>query len=547
MSKGKLRKFEENATFHCLYQPDFDKVFSGKSEMCGKWGELQFGNSNPIVLELGCGYGEYTIAMARKFPDKNFIGVDIKGARIWRGAKIVNDEKIGNAAFIRSRIECIDNIFAAAEVSEIWLTFPDPQIKKGRAKKRMTSPLFLSRYSHILKENGLIHLKTDSLHLYEYTRCVLQTNGIVPCRDVDNIYSVCLDDPLLTIKTHYEQISLDFGVSIKYLSWVLPVGNDVSFKNPDFFGDMEEGTLDDDRPKPGKRGNLLKRSFKVEIDDNSGCCFGVVRAIEMAEEVMAKEGAVASLGDLVHNPREVERLKNLGLITINHDEMDKVSAKILVRAHGEPPSTFDYLKNTSHPFVDATCPVVKTLQKKVGNLWEEMKKVDGQVVIFGKKGHAEVIGLAGQASGEAIVVEQEDDLSQIDFSKPISVVSQTTQSVYSYRQICGRIRSMAESSVDIHDTICRSVSGRASKLKKFAVSYDVVIFVAGANSSNGKALFAECLSVNPRSYLVQGINEINMEWFENCHSVGICGATSTPRRQMEEVKTMLKSCLTYKN
>lgn len=547
MSKGKLRKFEENQTFDCLYQPQFNDVFAGKCEMCGKWGEKQFGNTNPIVLELGCGYGEYTVAMARKFPDKNFIGVDIKGARIWRGAKTVNDEKIANAAFVRSRIECIDNIFASGEVSEIWLTFPDPQIKKGRAKKRMTSPLFLSRYAKILKEGGLIHLKTDSLHLYEYTRCLLQANGIVPQNDVDNIYSVCLDDPLLTIKTHYEQISLDFGVSIKYLRWTIPTGENVSFISPEFYGDMEEGTLDDDRPKPGKRGNLLKRSFKVEIDENSGCCFGVVRAIETAEEVIAKEGAVASLGDLVHNPREVERLKNLGLITIGHDEIDKVSAKILVRAHGEPPSTFEHFKETNHPYVDATCPVVKTLQKKVGALYEEMKEISGQVVIFGKKGHAEVVGLAGQTYGAAIVVEHESDLCQIDFSRPIAIVSQTTQSVISYKKICDKIRSLAQSSLEVHHTICRSVSGRAAKLKKFASSYDVLIFVAGANSSNGKALFAECLSVNPRSYLVQGVGEIDMEWFNDCHSVGICGATSTPRRQMEEVKTMLKGCLTYKN
>jgi len=544
MGKDKLRKFNENLTFSCLYQPPFDQVFTSKSERCGKWASEYFNNSNPIVLELGCGHGEYTVAMAKQFPEKNFIGVDIKGARIWRGAKTVTEENIPNAAFIRTRVECISNLFDAGEVSEIWLTFPDPQNKKSRADKRLTSPQFLYRYSKILKEGGLMHLKTDSLHLYEYTRALLSENNIIPIHDCDDIYATCNENSLLNIKTHYEQLSLDFGVSIKYLCWSMEVGQNVTFLAPDFYGDIEEGTLDDDRPKPGKR-KPTKRSLKIEIDENSGCCFGVVRAIQRAEEIIANEGSVASLGELVHNSREVNRLQKLGLKTISHDDITSANSKILIRAHGEPPTTFKFLDDSGIPYVDATCPVVKTLQNKVKAKWEEMKSVHGQIVIFGKKGHAEVVGLAGQTNGDAIVVEKEDDLSCIDFQRPIVVVSQTTQSVDAYKMICDKIRSLAKSDLTILETICHSVSGRAADLRLFARNYDAIVLVAGHNSSNGKALFAESKSVNPKSFLVESMEEVNLRWFDNCHTIGICGATSTPRRQMEEIKTFLKSKLTY--
>lgn len=495
-----------------------------------------FHNSNPIVLELGCGYGEYTVAMSRMFPEKNFIGVDIKGARIWRGAKTVTEEGIPNAAFLRTRIECISNIFSPGEISEIWITFPDPQLKRRRAPKRLTSPLFLERYAKILSDNGIIHLKTDSLHLYEYTRALLDENKIVPITQYSDIYSQCTDSQLLKIQTHYEALSLQFGVTIKYISWHLPVRT--HFTAPDFYGDMEDGTLDDDRPKPGKRG-MTVIPLKIDIDKDSGFCSGVVRAIAKAEEVISTEGSVACLGELVHNSAEVERLSNLGLTTISHDQIPETSSKILIRAHGEPPATFDYLDKLSHPYIDATCPVVKALQRKVRQKWEEMKTVDGQIVIFGKKGHAEVIGLAGQTDGEAIVVENESDLSSIDFKRPVSILSQTTQSVDDYNDICKKIRLLSQSTVDVSATICRSVAGRSSNLRAFAKSYDVIVFVAGHNSSNGKALFSQCKEENPNSYLVSSEDEIDMSWFKNCRTIGICGATSTPRYQMEEVKKML--------
>lgn len=544
MSKGKLKKFNENLTFSCLYQPAFYDVFSSKSEMCGKWASDYFHNSNPIVLELGCGYGEYTVAMAKRNPEKNFIGLDIKGARIWRGAKTVEEENIKNAAFIRTRIECITNLFEEGEISEIWLTFPDPQNKRSRADKRLTSPMFLSRYSKIIRDGGIMHLKTDSRHLYEYTKSLLEANDITPLQDSDDIYSTFHDDALLTIRTHYEQLSLDLRVSIKYLSWEIPSGSNVSYIAPQFYGDIEEGTLDDDRPKPGK-GLITKKSIKIDIDDNSGCCFGVVRALERAEEIISKEGSVASLGELVHNPRELARLQQKGLQTIEHSQIAETKPTILIRAHGEPPTTFAELDKIGHQYVDATCPVVKALQNKVRSKWDEMKKLNGQIVIFGKKGHAEVVGLAGQTEGNAIVIEKEEDLNGIDFSRPIAVVSQTTQSVDKYKNICSLINSKAEASVSISDTICHSVSGRVANLKLFAKQYDAIVFVAGHNSSNGKALFEESKKVNPNSYFVESIEELDVNWFKDCHKIGICGATSTPRRQMEEIKTSLKSQLEY--
>ncbi len=219
MGKDKLKRFRENETFECLYQPSFDEVFGKDYNMKGRWNSHHFANDNPLVLELGCGRGEYTVAMAKMFPSKNFIGVDIKGARMWRGAKSVTDQQLINAAFLRCRIEFTPQTFCPNEVSEIWITFPDPQPKK--AGKRLTSSHYLNRYRNFTKDAAVIHLKTDSLLLHKYTLELVKHNSLEIIEANDDIYGSGRADELLSVRTHYENQFLSKGIKITYLSFVL--------------------------------------------------------------------------------------------------------------------------------------------------------------------------------------------------------------------------------------------------------------------------------------------------------------------------------------
>ena len=283
--------------------------------------------------------------------------------------------------------------------------------------------------------------------------------------------------------------------------------------------------------------------MRVEIDEHSGFCFGVVRAIGEAEQAL-QSGSVASLGDIVHNRMEVQRLESLGLQTISHDDIPTLEGKrMLIRAHGEPPKTYDLAKRYGVEIVDATCPVVAALQRKVKKAYEEMAKVGGTVVILGKRGHAEVVGLTGQVNEDAIVVECEEDLEQIDFSRPIYFLSQTTQSVEKFNRLTERMRQrlVDSSMLTADDTICRRVSSREEHLREFARQHDIIIFVCGRKSSNGKVLYNICQQENERSYNIEEASELQREWFEGVESVGICGATSTPKWLMEQIADAIAS------
>ena len=277
--------------------------------------------------------------------------------------------------------------------------------------------------------------------------------------------------------------------------------------------------------------------MRVEIDEHSGFCFGVVRAINEAEEAL-KSGSIASLGDIVHNRVEVQRLESLGLHTITREDIPSFAGKrMLIRAHGEPPKTYALAKEHSIEIIDATCPVVAALQRKVKAAYEEMSRRNGTVVILGKRGHAEVVGLIGQVNEEAVVVESEEDLQQIDFSRPIYFLSQTTQSIEKFNHLADimRKRLASENMLCVDDTICRRVSSREEHLRAFARQHDIIIFVCGRKSSNGKVLYNICLRENERSYNIEEASELQTEWFEGVESVGICGATSTPKWLMEEI------------
>ena len=277
--------------------------------------------------------------------------------------------------------------------------------------------------------------------------------------------------------------------------------------------------------------------MKVVIDDRSGFCFGVVRAIESAEYMLSLYGEVCSLGDIVHNRVEMQRLEGLGMKAASHEDIPALTGKcVLIRAHGEPPRTYRQAHEAGVILADATCPVVANLQKTVRDAWERMEKSGGQVVILGKRGHPEVVGLAGQIDGDVIVVESRDDLSQIDFTRPIYFLSQTTQPLELFEEIGGEIKQRGlPGQVRINDTICRQVSNRNPHLREFAAQHDVIIFVSGRESSNGKALFEVCRQANPRSHKIEEGSQLQPEWFGGAGSVGICGATSTPRWLMEEV------------
>lgn len=284
--------------------------------------------------------------------------------------------------------------------------------------------------------------------------------------------------------------------------------------------------------------------MRVTIDQNSGFCFGVVRAIGEAEAALERVGEVSSLGDIVHNRVEVQRLEALGLRTITHDEIATVGrGMLLIRAHGEPPRTYQLAKELGVELIDATCPVVARLQRRVREAYDKMATIGGCVVLLGKRGHAEVVGLTGQVDDDVIVVECEADLEAIDFSKPIYFLSQTTQSIELFNHLGDEIkrRSLNPESVTIDDTICRRVAGREPLLAKFSESVDVVIFVSGRKSSNGKVLCEVCRRANERCYMVEEPSELVAEWFEGVESVGICGATSTPRWLMEQVAEAVNS------
>ncbi len=278
----------------------------------------------------------------------------------------------------------------------------------------------------------------------------------------------------------------------------------------------------------------------IEIDKESGFCFGVVTAIRKAEEELAK-GTIYCLGDIVHNSAEVERLREKGLVTITHEHLADLSgAKVLLRAHGEPPSTYRTAKKKGIRIIDATCPVVLRLQQRIKARYQQ-EGPKPQIVIYGKNGHAEVNGLVGQTEGTAIVVEDLNGLDSIDFSRDIALYSQTTKSLEGFRSIIAEIEKRKDPSTNFEyaDTICRQVANRVGHLREFATGKDVVLFVAGAKSSNGKILFNHCLEVNPRTHLVGNGDDLDKSWFDDASTVGICGATSTPRWLMEEVRDSL--------
>ena len=283
---------------------------------------------------------------------------------------------------------------------------------------------------------------------------------------------------------------------------------------------------------------MAEGKVHIEIDGGSGFCFGVVNAISQAERSLAGGGGVACLGDIVHNRLEVQRLEAMGLRTVRHEELEGLAGgRVLIRAHGEPPSTYEKAARLGIEVIDATCPVVAGLQRTVAAAYAEMQACGGQVGILGKRGHAEVVGLAGHADGRAVIVEGPDDLDAVDFSRPVYFLSQTTQSISLFQHLCDRMRSRATDPAQVfaHDTICRQVSGREEHLDRFARRFDVVIFVCGRKSSNGKVLFEVCRRANSRTYNIEEAAEINPAWLEGIASVGICGATSTPKWLMQQV------------
>lgn len=281
--------------------------------------------------------------------------------------------------------------------------------------------------------------------------------------------------------------------------------------------------------------------IQIEIDSGSGFCFGVTTAIKKAEEELAKGRPLYCLGDIVHNGMECERLRQMGLITINHDDLRQLhDVKVLLRAHGEPPETYELAERNNIEIIDATCPVVLQLQKRIKRQHETG---EGQIVIFGKKGHAEVLGLVGQTHSNAIVIERFEEVDKLDFSRDIYLYSQTTKSLDEFHRIIEYIQSHIDPKATFKsfDTICRSVANRMPNISQFAARHDLILFVCGRKSSNGKVLFNECLRVNPNSHLVEDPLEIRLEWLQGIDTVGICGATSTPRWLMEQCRDAIQN------
>lgn len=282
--------------------------------------------------------------------------------------------------------------------------------------------------------------------------------------------------------------------------------------------------------------------LQIEIDNGSGFCFGVTTAIRKAEEELAKGKPLYCLGDIVHNGMEVERLHAKGLITINHGQLSKLhNAKVLLRAHGEPPETYELAKQNNIDIIDATCPVVLALQRRIKQQFDSAP--DAQIVIFGKNGHAEVLGLVGQTKQQAIVIEKLEDAKKLDFNKDIYLYSQTTKGLDDFHHIIDYIQThiSPEATFKSFDTICRQVANRMPNIAAFAVRHDLILFVSGKKSSNGKVLFSECLSVNPNSHLIESADEIDMTWLQGVTTIGICGATSTPKWLMEECRDAILS------
>ena len=275
-------------------------------------------------------------------------------------------------------------------------------------------------------------------------------------------------------------------------------------------------------------------NLSIEIDAGSGFCFGVTTAIKKAEEELASGQTLYCLGDIVHNGMECDRLRQMGLVTINHQQMEQLhNVKVLLRAHGEPPETYELAHRNNIEIIDATCPVVLQLQKRIKERWKEHT---AQIVILGKKGHAEVLGLVGQTEGNAIVIENVDEVMRLDFSRDIYLFSQTTKSLDEFHRIIDYIQSHIAPTANFKsfDTICRSVANRMPSITQFAARHDLILFVCGRKSSNGRVLFNECLRVNPNSHQIEGPDEIDRSWLKDIHSVGICGATSTPKWLMEQ-------------
>ena len=298
-------------------------------------------------------------------------------------------------------------------------------------------------------------------------------------------------------------------------------------------------------PQPSEESG---KPLYVEIDSGSGFCFGVTTAINKAEEELRNGKTLYCLGDIVHNSMECERLRLMGLETINHEDLEHLhNVKVLLRAHGEPPSTYELARRNNIEIIDATCPVVLKLQKRIKEKWaEEGGGTNGheapQIVIFGKKGHAEVLGLVGQTDGNAIVVESFDEAKRLDLSRDVYLYSQTTKSLDEFHLIVDYIQEHISPNANFRsfDTICRSVANRMPLISQFAVRHDLILFVCGRKSSNGKVLFGECLRVNPNSHLIEGPGDIRREWLRGVTTVGICGATSTPKWLMEQCRTAIE-------
>jgi 4-hydroxy-3-methylbut-2-enyl diphosphate reductase len=282
----------------------------------------------------------------------------------------------------------------------------------------------------------------------------------------------------------------------------------------------------------------------IEIDDKSGFCYGVIRAIQTAEKTLDAGGELFSLGEIVHNDKELERLKRKGLRVVSHSGVTALhNTKILIRAHGEPPETYAAARQQQLDVIDCTCPVVLKLQQRIKACYEKMKLHNGQLVIFGKRGHAEVNGLVGQVGGDALVIENEQQLPAVDFSRPVCLFSQTTKSPQEFERLCAAMKARMHAGITLetHNSICGQVADRQPHLENFAHRHDVILFVSGRKSSNGKVLFDACKAANPRSYFVEDAGEIQASWFDGCRSVGICGATSTPKWLMEQVAGKIRN------
>jgi 4-hydroxy-3-methylbut-2-enyl diphosphate reductase len=286
----------------------------------------------------------------------------------------------------------------------------------------------------------------------------------------------------------------------------------------------------------------------VEIDKKSGFCFGVQNAVEIAEKALMRGEQVFSLGPIVHNDKEMERLFSLGLVTIRHEQYNQLqNCNVLVRAHGEPPETYSIALKNNITIIEATCPIVKTLQSKISRSWLDLKKDNGQVAIFGKPGHAEVIGLMGHTDNEGILITSPADIDKIDVSRPVALFSQTTMDSQEYNHIKELIYKKMKDlgvidpdlSFKIHNSVCGQVSNREAHLRIFAANHDIIIFVSGKESSNGRVLYTSCKSVNSDTYFVSSPEEIKKSWFDGKKSAGICGATSTPKWLIRQIQDLI--------